>query len=166
MRAKGADGKEIIDSLIQNSSTYNMKTQFSKEKWLKKKMQKYMVTFEVMEPTASALCELYFLTKPVQICYLRPDMLGLLLNMANVHSESQVLFVENTRGLIHTACVEKKVKYGLRVEFGEGSIKIMNEILDYAQCTADANARIGTVSANVLVQTGKTADPLLAGMSK
>ena len=37
MRNRGAAGNEIIDSLIQNSSTYHMKTQFSKEKWLKKK---------------------------------------------------------------------------------------------------------------------------------
>ena len=59
-RAKGADGREIIDSLIQNSSTYNLKTQFSKEKWLKKKMQKYMVTFEVKKPGYVELCDLYF----------------------------------------------------------------------------------------------------------
>jgi tRNA (adenine-N(1)-)-methyltransferase non-catalytic subunit len=60
MRARGADGREIIDSLIQNSSTFNSKTQFSKEKWLKKKMQKYMVTFEVKEAGYMELCDLYF----------------------------------------------------------------------------------------------------------
>lgn len=91
-------------------------------------------------------------------------MLGLLLNMANIHAESQVLFVENTRGLIHSACVAKQVKYGLRVEFGEGSLKINNEILDYASLPSSGNAHIGTVSANLLIQTGKTADPLLSGM--
>lgn len=78
-------------------------------------------------------------------------MLGLLLNMANVHADSQVLFVENTRGLIHAACAAKQVKYGLRVEFGEGSLKINNEVLDYAEITSSANAHIGTVSANLLI---------------
>lgn len=123
-----------------------------------------MVTFEVQKPGFVELCDLYFHTKPAQICFLRPDMLGLLLNMANVHAESQVLFVENTRGLIHAACATKKVKYGLRVEFGEGSLKINNEILDQVELSSSDNSTIGTVSANLLIQTGKTADPLLAGM--
>jgi len=60
MREKGTGGREIIDSLIQNSSTYNLKTQFSKEKWLKKKMQKYMVTFEVKKAGFMEICDLYF----------------------------------------------------------------------------------------------------------
>ena len=78
-------------------------------------------------------------------------MLGLLLNMANVHSESQVLFVENTRGLIHAACASKPVKYGLRVEFGEGSLKINSEVLDYAQLDATCHTHISSISANLLI---------------
>lgn len=37
MKDQGATGQDIIDKLIENSATFNMKTQFSKEKWLRKK---------------------------------------------------------------------------------------------------------------------------------
>ncbi len=47
LKENGATGQDIIDKLIENSATFNMKTQFSKEKWLKKKQQRYLVTFEV-----------------------------------------------------------------------------------------------------------------------
>lgn len=58
----------------------------------------------------------------------------------------------------------KQVKYGLRVEFGEGSLKINNEVLDLADLPSHLNSYVGTASANLLIQTGKTADPLLAGI--
>ena len=78
-------------------------------------------------------------------------MLGLLLNMANVHAQSEVLFVENTRGLIHSAIVAREAKYGLRVEFCEGSLKCNNEITHFADLPASMNLRVGTVSANLLI---------------
>lgn len=37
LKDHGASGQDIIDKLIENSATFSMKTQFSKEKWLKKK---------------------------------------------------------------------------------------------------------------------------------
>ncbi|KUF86724.1 Non-canonical poly(A) RNA polymerase [Phytophthora nicotianae] len=42
LREKGASGKEIIQKLVENSSTWETKTEFSKQKYLKKKQQKYM----------------------------------------------------------------------------------------------------------------------------
>jgi len=45
--------------LIENSDTFNKRTKFSQEKYLRKKMQKYLVSFEVKKPTALELCEVY-----------------------------------------------------------------------------------------------------------
>ena len=59
MKESGKKGVQIIEKLIENSTTFNLKTQFSKEKWLRKKQQKYMVTFEVRKPVAMELCELH-----------------------------------------------------------------------------------------------------------
>jgi hypothetical protein len=49
--------------------------------------------------------------------------------MANVSSESKVLVVENTRGFIPGVLMEKYVKYGLRVEFCNRSIKYNTDIM-------------------------------------
>ena len=129
MREDGAKGQEIINELIQNSQTFNKKTQFSKAKWLRKKAEKYLVTFEVRKPSSLEICEAYFHCYPDRICFLRPDMLGYILQMANISSESKVLIVENTRGFIPGVMMEKEVKYGLRVEFCTKALKYFNDIL-------------------------------------
>ena len=59
MKANKADGKEIIDQIVQNSATWDQKTKFSQMKFLKKKREKYSVIFEVKKPTALHLCEAY-----------------------------------------------------------------------------------------------------------
>lgn len=45
---------------MANSATFQGKTQFSKEKWLKRKQQKYMVQFEVRRVTAIEACDFYY----------------------------------------------------------------------------------------------------------
>lgn len=82
-------------------------------------MQKYAVHFEARRPTALNLCETYHRCSPDKICHLRPDSLALLLNMANLSFQSNVLLVENTKGFLQGALVERAVAYALRVEFYE-----------------------------------------------
>lgn len=76
-----------------------------------------MVTFEVRAVDSIEACDFYYTYYPEKICYLRSDMLGYLLNLANLSAESRVLMVENTRGLLAGAVMERKINYCLRVEF-------------------------------------------------
>lgn len=41
-KEKGMSGKDVIKALVGNSSTFHTKTDFSKEKYLKKKSKKYV----------------------------------------------------------------------------------------------------------------------------
>ena len=70
-------------------------------------------------PTALNLCEAYHRSQPDRICFMRPDSLAFLLNMANLSFQSRVLLVENTKGFLQGALVERAVAYALRVEFYE-----------------------------------------------
>ncbi len=81
-------------------------------------MQKYLVSFEVKKPTALELCEMYSQTQPGRILNLRADSLALLLQMANVNSDSRVLLIDKTRGLLAGALIEKNVKEIMHVELG------------------------------------------------
>jgi hypothetical protein len=54
-------------------------------------------------------------------------MLGHLLNLANVSNESHVLLIENTKGLMAGAVIERQPHSIMRVEFGE--VKFRNEII-------------------------------------
>ena len=55
---------------------------------------------------------------PNKILGLRPDSLGLLLQMANINAESRVLLVDKTKGFLAGALIEKNVKDILHVELG------------------------------------------------
>jgi tRNA (adenine-N(1)-)-methyltransferase non-catalytic subunit len=59
LKAQGVKGGELIKTIIENSESWNKRTKFSQEKYLRKKMQKYAVNFEVKRPTALELCEAY-----------------------------------------------------------------------------------------------------------
>ena len=106
-----------------NSASWNQKTAFSQAKYLKKKREKYSVFFEVRKPTAFSLCEAYLSSAPSKICSLRPDSLALMLNLANINYQSRVLVVENTKGFLCGAIMEKAVGYCLRVDFSSDIVK-------------------------------------------
>jgi len=43
MKQEGVEGQQIIDKLIENSESFNKRTEFSKAKYLAKKRQKYRI---------------------------------------------------------------------------------------------------------------------------
>ena len=50
-------GNEIIEELCSNSSTFESKTEFSQDKYKRKKAKKYIVYVTVRRPTARAICQ-------------------------------------------------------------------------------------------------------------
>lgn len=67
LRENGASGQEIIQALVENSETWDTKTEFSKQKYLKKKQQKYMPRVQFLKCTAESLCRTYRLKNPMKI---------------------------------------------------------------------------------------------------
>lgn len=51
LKQSGVQGKEIIDGLIKNNENFELRTDFSKEKYLKKKKAKYDLTFKMQKFT-------------------------------------------------------------------------------------------------------------------
>ncbi|GMF15076.1 unnamed protein product [Phytophthora lilii] len=108
LREKGASGKEIIQKLVENSSTWETKTEFSKQKYLKKKQQKYMPRVRFLRCTAESLCRTYRLKNPAKICNLREDSLGQILVYGNIFAGGQVLVVDTCMGLVAGAIAERQ----------------------------------------------------------
>ncbi len=44
---KQKSGKELVDALVQNSKSFENKTQFSQQKYLNRKKKKYMTTLRI-----------------------------------------------------------------------------------------------------------------------
>ena len=114
LRSEGASGEDIIRTLIANSETWNTKTEFSQEKWLKKKQRKYMRKMRVVKCTPATVCEVYHLKSRDKICHLRPDSLAQMLSQSGVFPGCRVLVVDSVIGL-----AVGSVAYRLR---GEGQI--------------------------------------------
>ncbi|KAM3710813.1 hypothetical protein ACB098_01G061200 [Castanea mollissima] len=107
MRSQGATGDEIVEALIANSATFEKKTLFSQEKYRLKKQKKYAPKVLLRRPFARSISEAYFKKYPARIGFLRVDALSLLLSMANVSANSDVLVVDMVGGLLTGAVAER-----------------------------------------------------------
>ncbi|CAN1323052.1 tRNA (adenine(58)-N(1))-methyltransferase non-catalytic subunit trm6 [Linum perenne] len=107
MRRQGAKGDEIIEALIANSATFGKKTSFSQEKYRLKKQKKYAPRVLLRRPFTRSICEAYFKKYPTRIGFLRVDTLSLLLSLANIGGNSDVLVVDMVGGLVTGAVAER-----------------------------------------------------------
>ena len=67
LREKGATGPEILDTLITSSKTFGQKTEFSQDKYLKKKERVYGDTLVFLKPTLSIIADYYYKKDPSKI---------------------------------------------------------------------------------------------------
>ncbi|KAL3734254.1 hypothetical protein ACJRO7_023580 [Eucalyptus globulus] len=107
LRRQGATGDKIIEALIANSATFEKKTAFSQEKYRLKKQKKYAPRVLLRRPVARSICETYFTKYPARIGFMRVDTLSLLLSMANVAANSDILVVDMVGGLLTGAVAER-----------------------------------------------------------
>ncbi|GAV69049.1 Gcd10p domain-containing protein [Cephalotus follicularis] len=107
MRRHGATGDEIVEALIANSATFEKKTSFSQEKYRLRKQKKYAPRVLLRRPTSFSICEAYFKKYPIRIGFMREDTLSLLLSMANVTANSDVLVVDMVGGILTGSVAER-----------------------------------------------------------
>ncbi|KAG0630178.1 hypothetical protein M758_1G159900 [Ceratodon purpureus] len=112
MRTDGVSGKEIMEALVANSATFHTKTAFSQEKYLRKKQKKYAPRVVVRRPSARSVCEAYFAKDPNKTGHLRMDMLALILSLANVGANAEVLVLDMLGGLLTASVAERLGGYG------------------------------------------------------
>ena len=110
----GIVGKELIGELVGNSSTFEKKTVYSQEKYIKKKEKKYIKKIFVYSPTVQMICQYYMNQAPSKINCIRFDMLALILHVGDVQPGAIVTVNENASGLVLAAIAERMG--------GEGSI--------------------------------------------
>lgn len=67
LKSEGMAGQQIIETLVENSSTFKAKSAFAQEKYLKKKKEKYSNYFRVMNPTSRLLTEMYHSQSPYKL---------------------------------------------------------------------------------------------------
>ncbi|CAG01490.1 unnamed protein product, partial [Tetraodon nigroviridis] len=114
------DLQEIIQQLIDNSSTFKDKTEYAQDKYIKKKKKKYENTVMILKPSCRILAMMYHGREPGKICHLRHDTLAQMLTLANVHAGSKVLVFETCSGLVLGAVMERMGGFGSVIQMYPG----------------------------------------------
>ncbi|KAJ3397084.1 tRNA (adenine(58)-N(1))-methyltransferase non-catalytic subunit trm6 [Lobulomyces angularis] len=107
---KGTMNSEImVKNIIENSSTFEQKTDFAKAKYIKKKSKKFSKVVQPLKPSAQSLCEYYFEKNPAKILDFRFDTLFQLISLANLRATSgaKYLVVDDSQGLVVGAMLER-----------------------------------------------------------
>lgn len=124
LKKEGKTGAEIAELLAQSSSTFDSKTEFSQEKYLKKKKEKFDRVVEVLPPSVETLADVYWGKSPSKILNLRPDMLSLLLAYSSVQAGNVSLVIESTCGLVTAAVASRQGGFGSVLSGYSGSPSI------------------------------------------
>ncbi|CAK9818272.1 tRNA (adenine(58)-N(1))-methyltransferase non-catalytic subunit TRM6 [Anthophora plagiata] len=104
----GRSGKEIVGSLIENNKSFLDKTEYSQEKYLKKKEQKYLRYLTICKPNITSLHDVYFKLDYKKIGNLRMDTLAQLLSYSDVQSDGlYVLYDSGSQGLPAAALLNR-----------------------------------------------------------
>ena len=108
----GVHGSAIVDALIENSATFDQKTEFSKAKYVARKQKKYQQRCRMVRCTAATVCEALFLKEPRKMLNMREDTLGQILSFSNVSAGCQVLVLETVMGVVTGALAQRMGGYG------------------------------------------------------
>ncbi|KAJ7109913.1 Gcd10p family-domain-containing protein [Mycena epipterygia] len=107
LKQSGAHASEIIKMQIEQHANYSLKTEYSKEKYKKRKEAKYSKTFTTIEPTLFNVCDFWFRKDPNRIRYIRVDALSQMLNMANIRPGGRYIAVDDASGLVVSGILER-----------------------------------------------------------
>ena len=128
-RKTGTSGSEIVNELIQNSSTFATKTEYSQAKYILKKQMKYQVRCRLVQCTARTICQATFARDPKRYANLRPDTLASMLSHANITAGHSVLVWEDVHGIITGSVAERLGGYGKVFSIYTGQQPSSNEIM-------------------------------------
>lgn len=139
LKNSDVDGAEIIDKLIENSASFNNKTEYSQEKYIKKKKEKYLAQYAIIKPSIRTLCQ-YFTQghNKKKILNMRMDTIAQILTYANISAYRNVMVLESCRGLLLAAIIERIGGFGKVVNFSpNGSHIASKDTLNYMNFPID-----------------------------
>ncbi|KAF7792269.1 hypothetical protein EIP86_003305 [Pleurotus ostreatoroseus] len=107
MKKSGVHASEIIKLQIEQHANYALKTEYSKEKYKKRKEAKYSKGFSTIIPTLFNVCEYWFNKDQNRLRDVRPDTLAQILNLASVHPGGRYLAVDDASGIVVAGILQR-----------------------------------------------------------
>jgi len=125
-------GRDIVHAIIQNSTTFAKKTDFSKAKYIQKKLQKYQPQCRILPCSPINICQALYSKDARKISNLRCDTLAQILSYANVSAGSKVMIFDTpgTLGIVTGSVAKKLSGYGIILAIYDKAQPTCCEILD------------------------------------
>jgi tRNA (adenine-N(1)-)-methyltransferase non-catalytic subunit len=98
--------------LIENSATFDQKTDFSKAKYIARKQMKHQPRCRMVRCTPATVCEAVFMKDPRKVMNMREDTLGQILSHSNVGAGCRALIFETSLGVVTGAVAQRMGGYG------------------------------------------------------
>ncbi|XP_060841511.1 tRNA (adenine(58)-N(1))-methyltransferase non-catalytic subunit TRM6 [Rhopalosiphum padi] len=117
LKESGESGQNIVERLLENSKTFQLKTEYAQEKYLKKKARKYCDYLTIFKPTIRLITDVLYKqqTLPKTIA-LRFDTLAQILCRVNLDPGGKYLLYENgSQGLLQAALLNQLYDNGCLV---------------------------------------------------
>ena len=91
MQEQRIEGSKIIERLVESSTSFNQKTKFSQEKFIKKKTKKYCQYIKIRQPSIRLILQIRSRDIPkMKSLNLRVDSLAQIINTCNIRSGGKV----------------------------------------------------------------------------
>ncbi|XP_004451566.1 tRNA (adenine(58)-N(1))-methyltransferase non-catalytic subunit TRM6 [Dasypus novemcinctus] len=120
LKDKGIKGEEIVQQLIENSTTFRDKTEFAQDKYIKKKKKKYEAVVTVVKPSTRILSIMYYAREPGKINHMRYDTLAQMLTLGNIRAGNKMIVMETCAGLVLGAVMERMGGFGSIIQLYPG----------------------------------------------
>lgn len=106
LRENCSSSVDIVSNIVGNSKTFLSKTEYSQEKYLKKKEKKYFEFVQIKKPNIRMITEIMYRQGPEKIYWLRMDSLSQIISYLGICSTGNFLAYESgTNGLIPAALI-------------------------------------------------------------
>lgn len=98
---------ELVRKLAENSASWTKRTEFSQEKYIRKKTAKHQVIVQVVRPTAALITKAYYAKKAFRTRHIRPDTIAHIMSLSNLQSGLRTLVIDDCIGLILGTVLER-----------------------------------------------------------
>lgn len=107
LKKQGLSGQEIIERVKSSHASFEKKTMFSQEKYIKRKQQKFLQRFTPEAIGSNELIDIYLDKDPGRIQSLSAESLGLVMSQANIQPGGTYLVVDDLSSVIVASMMER-----------------------------------------------------------
>ncbi|KAH0471820.1 MAG: hypothetical protein KVP17_002471 [Porospora cf. gigantea B] len=151
LKKDGLSAEELTRMLAEGSKSFEKKGVFGREKYLLKKLKKYIQQITILPPSVYNVGLAYMRRDDgAKIAGLRPDYLGMILGLGNVQAGKKVMVYDHSLGLLTGAVAIRLAGRGDLYRISQRGIS--NKIVDEVEVTPEQKSIIKELPLSVLTR--------------